>query len=270
MKEYIPQEYWEDLLTKDFSLSGVGFQGLGKNYNKWLYRARKRIMDCFLQKYPLNVKDLNILDIGCGTGFYVEFWRNQSVQHLTGIDLTQKSVTELSIKYKTYKFYREDIGERELRLHGKFDLLTAFDVLFHIVDEDRFENAICNIGRLATTGATILISDNFLKKARLGAFNQAHRTLEQYKKTLIKNGIEVLDIKPIFYLMNGPINIQDSLLFGIYRKLWKIVMYFIGKYEVLGEIMGGILYFVDGFLIKIFKRSITTELLICRKKGVPC
>jgi 2-polyprenyl-3-methyl-5-hydroxy-6-metoxy-1,4-benzoquinol methylase len=265
MKEYIPEKYWEELLSKDFSLSGVGYQGLGKNYNKWLYRARKRIMGWFLRKYPLNIKDINILDIGCGTGFYVEFWEKKGAIQLTGMDLTRKSVTELSKKYDLYKFFRGNIGDNELKLNEKFDLITAFDVLFHIVDEERFDNAIRNIGNMARPEAIILISDNFLRKPRPSGFNQAHRTLEQYERAFLKNRIEILDLKPIFYLMNGPIDIRNDFFFKLYSRLWCTVMSYMVRYEVIGEMLGSVLYIIDGMLIKVFKNSITTELLVCRK-----
>ncbi len=265
MEKYVPEKYWEDVLSKDFSLSGVGFQILGKNYNQWLYRARKRIMEWFLRKHPLNIEEASILDMGCGTGFYVEFWKNKGAKHITGIDLTQKSVNELSKKFSYYSFFKGDIGDSKLNVNKKFDLVTAFDILFHIVDEDRFNNAIHNISLLAKSGSIILISDNFLRRPRPTDFNQAHRTYEQYERVLSDNKIEILELKPIFYLMNGPIDIRNDLVFRIYMKLWCILLSYASKSEVYGEILGRLLYYLDGVLIKIFTNSITTELLVCKK-----
>lgn len=264
MKEYEPKKYWEELLSNNFSLSGVGYQGLGKNYNKWLYRGRTCIMEWFLKRYPLDIKYLSILEVGCGTGFYVDFWDKRGAQNVTGLDLTEKSVERLSKKYRNYRFIQGDIGNAP-PIDRKFDVITGFDVLFHIVDEERFENAIHNIGLLSKPGTIILISDNFVRKSRPAGFNQVHRTLGQYTKVLERNGIEILDLKPIFYLMNGPIDIQNDMVFKVYSFLWSSVMYMVGKSEALGNILGGTFYVIDRLLVRLLKNSITTELMVCRK-----
>lgn len=265
--EYNPEIYWEELLSRDFSLAGVGYQGLGINYNSWLYRARKRILEWFLKRFPLDINEISILDIGCGTGFYIEFWKKWGARSLTGLDLTQKSVSELSRRFAEYSFYKGDIGARDLNLNRKFDLITAFDILFHIVDEERFSQAIHNIGTMASAGAIILISDNFLRDGREKVFfGQNNRSYERYRIELEKNNIEIVQLKPIFYLMNGPIDMKDNLLSGTYSLLWSKMAYLMGKSETLGQIIGFSLYYIDGVLIRLFQNSITTELLICKKR----
>lgn len=266
MNRYDPDTYWERLLSEDFSLTGVGYQGLGKNYNMWLYRARTRIMEWFLGKYPLDLDSLRILDIGCGTGFYVEFWRRKGARYVTGVDLTRKSVTELSRKYREYNFYQKDIGERRIELGGPFDLITAFDVLFHIVSEDRFENAIRNMSLLAQQGSLVLISDNFVGKARPAGLTQAHRTRDRFMQVLGENGIEILELRPIFYLMNGPIDISNDAILEKYSRMWGVIMSLTKRSERFGAMMGRLLYAVDGVLIRLLRDSITTELLVGRKK----
>ena len=264
---YNPEIYWEDLLSRDFSLTGVGYQGLGSNYNGWLYRARKRILEWFLKRVPLNINEISILDLGCGTGFYIEFWKKKGAKNLTGLDLTQKSVSELSRRFADYSFYKGDIGDRDLNLNKKFDMITAFDILFHIVDEERFSQAIHNVGNMAREGAIILISDNFLRYDREKVFfGQNNRSYDRYRIELDKNNIEIVRLKPIFYLMNGPIDMKDNILFRIYCLLWSKMAYLMGKSETLGQIIGFSLYYIDDVLIRLFQNSITTELLVCRKR----
>lgn len=266
MNKYDPDSYWEQLLSKDFSLTGVGFQGLGRNYNTWMYRARLRTMEWLRSNYPMNIPRSEILDIGCGTGFYVEYWNSLGAQKLTGMDITRKSVAELADLHPRFRFLQGDIGSKDISRDRRYDIVTAFDVLFHIVDETRFRTAIRNIGELAAPGAYVLISDNFLKKPRQGHFEQAHRTLDEYTRELDANGISVAGLKPVFVLMNGPINIVSDRLYHAYRWLWNHTMYIVGKSEFLGWITGFLLYHIDGALVKLLKRSITTEILICRKR----
>ena len=75
-------------------------------------------------------------------------------------------------------------------------------------------------------------------------------------------GFEVLERKPMFYLMGYPIDMKSDL-FG---KVWNLLMYPVRKSEIMGMIYASVLYFPELFLISFFKESPTTELLICRRK----
>jgi 2-polyprenyl-3-methyl-5-hydroxy-6-metoxy-1,4-benzoquinol methylase len=223
-------------------------------------------MEWFHSIYRVDIPHAEILDIGCGTGFYVEYWSSLGARRLTGIDITRKSVTELAKRHPGFRFLQGDIGSNEIPRDRRYDLVTAFDVLFHIVDEANFKTAIRNIGEMAAPGALVLISDNFLKKPRQGHFEQAHRTLGEYTQELDANGLSVIGLKPIFVLMNGPVNFTSDRAYRVYRKMWDTIMFIVGKSELLGAIAGFLLYHIDGILVRSMKRSITTELLICRKR----
>ncbi len=264
-EQYCPEVYWEELLDKDFSITGVGYLGLGKQYNKWLYRARRRIIKYIIYRYKLPVKAGRILDIGCGTGFYVQLWKHYGAKNITGIDITAKSTTELSKIYPEYSFKKADITSLSLFHNTQYDIITAFDVLFHIVDEGGFKQAIRNISAMAKTGAYILITDNFPKSPLPPVFNQCYRTLNQYFDILKANDIQIIEIVPVFWLMNGPVDVAKSN-FSFIRKLWEIAMTPVMNSEFIGYFVGAFLYLIDGILIKIFKDSPTTELMICRKK----
>jgi len=148
-QQYIPEEYWQKRLSKDFSLTGVGYLRFKIEYNIWLYRARLYTLKKILKRADFNCNGKKLLDIGVGTGFYIDFWKKSGVRNITGIDITTKSIEELKKKYPDCKFIKADISNKNIHLDEKFDIITAFDVLFHIVEEDTFEIAIENIKKFS-------------------------------------------------------------------------------------------------------------------------
>ena len=93
--------------------------------------------------------DARVLDVGSGTGFYVALWRELGVRPVTGSDITAKAVGKLRAAFPDDEFVRFDVGGEELPLpESSFDLISAFDVLFHVTDDARFRRALHNLSTL--------------------------------------------------------------------------------------------------------------------------
>jgi 2-polyprenyl-3-methyl-5-hydroxy-6-metoxy-1,4-benzoquinol methylase len=147
MTKFDPKEYWENRLTQDFSLQGVGRIDLGRQYNNWLYRIRRKVFIDLIRSLKKDVASANILDIGSGTGFYIERWQEVGCDKIMGVDLTEVVVKRLSKKYPQHTFEQLDIGSnlsQAIEEH-KFDIISCFDVLFHIVDDSIYQKAFENI-----------------------------------------------------------------------------------------------------------------------------
>ncbi|MCP5053735.1 MAG: class I SAM-dependent methyltransferase, partial [bacterium] len=258
-----------NLLSTDFSLSGVGFLGLGKEYNKWLYKVRYRVFTRMLKKLNLPLETLSVLDMGCGTGFYVNIWAEKGVKQLTGLDLTESSPRNLSQTFPDYRFFTSDIANPEQPVDGEtFDVVTAFDVLFHIVDDEKFENAVSNMGRLVKPGGLVLISANFPRKEQPGVYCQKNRTLEHYQRILQPHGVETQIITPVFYLMNAPIDLEgrNKAVQFFFKVIWKVIRKLVKSGETMGNITGFLIYYLEILLSLFFKGSPTTKLMVARKK----
>jgi len=282
MSKYEPEKYWQERLSRDFSLVGVGSLGLGIGYNQWLYKARIRALTKLLKKNRINAQGKRVLDIGVGNGFYVDYWKRKGAKSITGIDITEKSVSVLMTKYPAYEFMKADISSEELALEGTFDIITAFDVLFHIVDEDKFEQAISNIRRLSHHETRVLISDSFLRSLRPTRFhqNQNYRTLKRYQGVLKEEGIEMVELVPIFYFMTTPSdmaavkskffrwmlpNTRALILKGL--SLSKRLPLFSRSMDFLiGHALGFLFYFIDGIILKNAKDGPSEKLLFAKIK----
>jgi SAM-dependent methyltransferase len=272
MEQYDPQEYWNNRLTRDFSLAGVGFLGLGLEYNKWLYRARLRALARLLKEHGIDPGKKRILDIGVGTGFYLDFWEKTGAKAIVGLDVSEKSIAELKAKYRYHKFVKQDISEPGILGGEKYDIITAFDVLFHIVDEVKFEEALKNIRNWSHNTTKIIVSDSFLRKSRSPAFYEKDRTLLRYKEVFNAIELEIVDLQPIFYLANNPIDIdviRKKYLHFLLPKIWK----FNGKCLRFGQRLGSfgragnyflgmLIYFIDGIILKYAESGPSTKLLL--------
>jgi SAM-dependent methyltransferase len=274
MKKYEPESYWQERLAKNFSLSGAGHSGLGLEYNKWLYKAKIRALNKLLRYGWINPEDKKILDIGCGTGFYIDYWEKLGSASVAGLDITETSISRLSANYPKYKFIKADITNEKLELKDGFDIITAFDVLFHIVDEDKFEQAIMNIKSLSHEGTKILIMDNFLSQPRPPGFHENDRTFDRYQEVLAKNVLEAVEIISIFYFMGNPIDlsrVKSRLGRYIVRYSWNMTRRLISlgnKLRLPGRIMncllGGFLYTLDGIITRYAQNGPSTKLLIAQ------
>src|SRR5215475_12148496 len=194
MDDLSPRDYWENRLKENFGLHGTGFQGLGKRYNEYMYKVRRRVFIQIISKLDINFSNVNILDIGSGTGFYVGLWKDLGVISITGTDITTIAVENLKSKFPSNEFLQLDIGSElaNKAFSNKFDIISAFDVLFHIVDDTRYENAIRNIFSLLKPGGLFIFSDNFLHCNSLRSARQVSRSLDMIHKILQEKNFQVL------------------------------------------------------------------------------
>jgi 2-polyprenyl-3-methyl-5-hydroxy-6-metoxy-1,4-benzoquinol methylase len=259
-----PKEYWEKRLTENYSLDGTGFQTLGQQYNKWMYRIRKSIVKKYVKKTLSGLNYVNVFDVGSGTGFYVDMWLELGVRRVVGSDITDVAVKNLKRNYPHNEFYTLDIGEEELpdQLETeKFEIISAFDVLFHIVDDARYFTAIGNINKLLAHGGFFFFSDNFLHRDALRSHHQVSRSLASVERILQKTGFEILDRIPMFVIMNAPVDTRNRFL----RVFWKLITSTAKKGEFASNVTGCVLYPIESFLTTIGKEGPSTEMMICKK-----
>jgi len=107
--EFDAKSYWENRLNKNFGLHGTGYLGFGKQFNNWLYRVKKKTFLKTIDKLNLDIRSMDIIDIGSGTGFYIELWEALYPRMIVGTDITEISVKNLKEKFSSGKFFRLDI-----------------------------------------------------------------------------------------------------------------------------------------------------------------
>jgi 2-polyprenyl-3-methyl-5-hydroxy-6-metoxy-1,4-benzoquinol methylase len=107
---------------------------------------------------------LEVLDVGCGSG-YLTKWLADLGNHVVGTDNSVAAVEICRARYPDLEFVRASAYDlAELLSDRKFDLVTSFDVIEHLHDQERFLRIAGEL--LAPGGRLLLTTDNmdFLRR----------------------------------------------------------------------------------------------------------
>src|SRR5699024_6004169 len=125
MSEFDARQYWDKRLKQVWNLQGVGMRGLSRNYNRWLYRVRRAVFRRTVRGLPYPLNECDVLDVGSGTGFYINLWRRLGARRVTGVDIADSAVQQLSEKYPDVRFQQADIGAEKPFDNESFDIVSA-------------------------------------------------------------------------------------------------------------------------------------------------
>lgn len=256
------KRYWEDRLSQRFDLRGVGDIGLSEAYNRYLYRMRGIAFRRVARRLGLTPGTLRVLDVGSGTGFYVEQWLRFGVSQLTGSDLTATATASLRRARPEAEFVECDIGRglpHELA-ERKFDVVSAFDMLFHIVDDSNYAVAIANFAKLVRPGGYLIFSDNLTDRSLVHGPHQKSRSQGEASALLQAAGFRPVAVLPMFALMNDPVRSRGRLL----RKIFGRVQAFAARGERQGSAIGALLLPIDAMATAVLPRGPSTEIYVWR------
>ena len=249
---YEPKSYWEKRLRENFSLRQTGHLGFNLAYNKWLYKVKVRILQETLNSLRIDCKGKSVVDIGCGTGFWVEFYKSKGATPIVGVDVTSISIERLKEEYRQLEFRELDIGEANINIDRRFDIVHVFDVLYHIKGRSNFRNAISNVAHLSNVGAYIFITDSLIDKCE--SEHVFFRSLTTYEEEFRRNSLRLIEVIPLYYLLNRQ-----------YPFLLKAIKFALLKIKVnIDDVMAPVLYGLDKVLLSL-KRS-NLKLIICAKE----
>ena len=198
--DFDAKKFWQDSLSASFDLRGTGHPGLSAAYNERCYRLRGFVLDQLLRRHRVPVASREVLDAGCGSGFFVEHFLARGAR-VTGIDLTDVSVERLSARFPEARF---EVGDLATWRAGRtYDVVSCFDVLFHIVDDANWERAMTNLADAVAPGGWFVFTEHFFRRSpEHDATHNKSRGREAYETALIARGLAVMDERPTHHLMN--------------------------------------------------------------------
>jgi SAM-dependent methyltransferase len=253
--------YWEGHHARGVSLDTVGWTGLGRAFNGWMYAVRRHVFRRVVSRTIPIAADTRILDIGSGTGFYLGLWRELGVHRIEGSDLSERAVGALRSAHPRVPIHVLDIGAEVLPLAaGGYDAVSAMDMLFHIVDEDAYRRAISSLATLVRPGGYVVLTENLLDGREEKAAAQTSRSESEILGLLRAAGFELVTCAPTFVLLNGPVDSTSRWLHGWWNLLTRVVSF----HEVLGWCFGAALMPLELIAVRLVSRGPSTKLLVCR------
>lgn len=268
------KNYWNRRLNSRFDIEGVGFIGLGEIYNQFLYQNRIYLLDAIINKLIDNINSKRILELGPGTGIFTGLFHSNKVTAYEAIDISEKSVAELSKTYPEYLFKNGDVSD-EMYYSGKYDLVFAGDVLLHLTDEIKYKKVLENISNhLDNNGFCIILDPISVLQTKSKSPHMVIRDREFVETNLEVFGLDLVEMLPVSYFMNYPFDKDlegkagDAAmqLFTTLPEIFKDSELSIDEKNIIGEY----LMLKDRQLICNKNMGLTEKLLIIKKKSNPC
>lgn len=116
----------------------------------WWYRGRRKICFDLLARFLPPAESRRILDVGCGTGYNLTPLRRFG--QAQGVEMAEEALRFCHARGEYQVTHHE--AENLPFADQEFDLLTAFDVIEHIPDDQRALSEFC---RLLVPGGWLLI-----------------------------------------------------------------------------------------------------------------
>ena len=89
--------------------------------------------------------NLQVLDVGCGTGHWIEFYlKTLAAKQVVGVDFSQIAVDRLTKMFtENVKVCRWDVTQQipDGIESSSFDVINAIGILFHVVDDQNWQTA---------------------------------------------------------------------------------------------------------------------------------
>lgn len=154
---YDAAKYWNDRFNKyGFALKGAGDEGLSETDNQQVYTQAATVFTALCHQESLNFPAANVLEIGCGTGFYTQLLSDLGVKSYAGVDITDILFPQLRKRFPQFTFIKKDVTTD--RLEGQFDLIVMIDVIEHIVEETKLSFALENIRNCLASDSLFIIA----------------------------------------------------------------------------------------------------------------
>lgn len=200
-----PRAYWEARLTAQPNLIGVGHRRFSEAYNAAMYAVALANLERVLAAGPVELRGRRVLDIGPGLGHFVRAYLEHGAAALTAVDITEASVQTLRAEFPGHTFRCADVSDLTPADLGQHDLVSVINVIFHIVDEDRFERALRTLTRCVAPGGYFLLVDSLYSGPQPAVTHARPRPLGRYRPLLAEAGLTLRGLYPMYYIMGHPI-----------------------------------------------------------------
>lgn len=209
-----------------------------KFYDDSMGKRTESIKNIYNIIYGINPKAKKILDVACGTGYLLKYFRGLGFK-VTGVDLSKEMLNIASKRVPGAKLYQQDMAR--LNVDDTFDVITCvFDSINHLLGFNNWKNFFwLSYNHLSNKGIFIFDMNTISKLEKL---SKAKTTTKFIKNKILSIKVEK-DSDSIFNWNIKILNKNDKIC--ICKENIKETSFKLKK--------------VEGYLKNIFKEVIKTD-----------
>lgn len=160
-----------------------------------------------LSRDSASIKVGDVLDVGSGTGHWIDFYAKIMEAHtVTGVDFSELASQALSKRYEpldSIRVERMDITVHQPDFDDGFDLINAIGVMFHIVDDGLWRQAVGHLAGYLRPGGTVIVGGDFGEESQELGVMRRTRSLATWEETLTSLGLEACGLKRFDWAKGG-------------------------------------------------------------------
>jgi SAM-dependent methyltransferase len=266
---YTPSRYWEEIHEGADDESAVGYPSLARSINRARYDVERRNVARALEAARVAKPD-GVLDVGSGTGIWIDFWRQRGARRIVGVDLSEVAVERLRRRYPAHEFLQRDIGAAGGSLPEAMDVVSAMSVLLHITDEARFERALHAVAGCVRDGGSLVLVEPVVVHRWWGEpfgpeANSKARPLATYVRVLNDAGLTIVHMRPATCLLGNVIDTRRRVTFRVLERYWDLLSRIVGRRERLGSVIGSALRGVDLVATGVLPNGPSVKVIVARR-----
>lgn len=165
IKPYEARTWWD---TEFFTKGVSDPQTISPQKNVLVARYHYASIELLILRHLRNtgysLRSATVCDLGSGAGHWIDFYRSIGAARCVGIDISRKCVELLNRRYagnNDVTIYHGRMSEVLPTLSGEFALVNAIGVMFHLVDDDEWEQTIRQVANILRPGGLFVVSGHF-------------------------------------------------------------------------------------------------------------
>lgn len=195
-----PELFFEQVIHPDASDES---KLINKNWPRFWTRyhynqVENGIME-IIMKNNLPIKNMCVLDVGSGSGHWLAFFQTCFDEgQLFGVDFSRSALDKLKVKFGSaiglnhWDISNEIPGDLA---SCRFDIINAVGIIFHIVDDSKWQKAIKNLSYLLNKSGVLIIGGDFGEATVERGVIRKTRSLQEWRELATDLDLKIMDVK---------------------------------------------------------------------------
>lgn len=180
--KFSDKEYWKKRHSDIDNIRAVGGKGVNIKGNYYVYKFLEEQYKELLSKIDISeVK--TFFDCGFGDGHFLRFYK-ETYPHikLSGIDISQDAKERIDFVNPKDLFVGDLV---DMNIKKTYDIVQSFDVLYHIVNDSDYYNALYNMTKIAKK--YLILHERFNSSAGLISLKHIRMRRSEYTNQILNS-----------------------------------------------------------------------------------